>query len=723
MTLRRTLALVFLAAVAAPSGAQAAEVRVVAREVVVPTAQTEKRETTARRAPISFDMVGLHWQGTGSVWFRTAAATGSWSAWQPGRPEAEDLPDRGTAEARAGTGWKLGNPYWTGPARRIQYRLAGRVTRLRAYFISSPVEGVARAPARAGMPAIIRRSQWGADESIVRANPSYAVRLRLAVVHHTAGTNSYTAAQSAAIVRGIQRYHVLSNGWNDIGYNFLVDKYGQVFEGRGGGVGRNVVGAHAQGFNTGSVGVSVLGTYEGSRVSTAARSALVKLLAWRLDVGHVDPVSALTFRSYGNDRFPAGTNVRLRAVSGHRDTGSTSCPGASLYAQLPRLAKSVAARGLPKLYEPRARGALGGLVRFTARLSSAATWTVRVRNSGGSAVAQGTGRGTAVDWTWDSSAAPVDRYIYVIAAGPDTRPAVGAVRGPPPLAVLGARAAPAIFTPNGDGVSERTRISFSLTLPATVRVTVLASGTLVKTLVPDRSFPAGGVRTSWNGTRDGGSAAPDRAYRIRIAATAGSQQVVRFLNVLVDRTLGSLTVSPRVFSPNRDGRSDVLRAGFELTRPAGVRVHVLRGSTAVKRLFAGSVAAAGLQQTVWDGSLADGRRAPDGAYRVRVQATTSLGTRTLARRVLVDTRGPSVQVLSARLVRGVTRIRFVLSEPARLRVWYGTDSWYDGDSITLDRPAGDQRVWRRVRAGSIRIVARDRAGNVGRPVIARVVGG
>ena len=70
-----------------------------------------------------------------------------------------------------------------------------------------------------------------------------------AVVHHTAGSNSYTAAQSAAIVRAIELYHVKGNGWNDIGYNFLVDKYGQVFEGRIGGIERNVVGAHAEGFN------------------------------------------------------------------------------------------------------------------------------------------------------------------------------------------------------------------------------------------------------------------------------------------------------------------------------------------------------------------------------------------------------------------------------------------------------------------------------------------
>jgi flagellar hook assembly protein FlgD len=718
MTLRRTLVLALLAAAAAPSGAGATDVRVVAREVPVGPA-TEVRETASRRAPLSFDMVGLHWRGSGSVWFRTAPSDGSWSEWQPARPEAEDLPDRRTSEGAARSGWKLGNPYWTGPATRIQYRLSGRVTRLRAFFVSSPVEELSRSPARAGRPTIIRRLQWGADESIVRAAPSYAETVRFAVVHHTAGTNSYTAAESAAIVRGIQRYHVLGNGWNDIGYSFLVDKYGQVFEGRGGGIDRNVVGAHAQGFNTGSVGVSVLGTYGASRISRAARAALVKLLAWRLDVGHIDPLSRLTFTSYGNDRFPSGTNVRLGAISGHRDTAWTSCPGSSLYGQLPRIAKSVAARGLPKLYAPRVSGLLGGLVRFRARLSGASPWTVTVGNRTGAVVARGAGEGTAVDWTWDSAAAPIDRYTYVIAAGPDTRPAAGAVPGPPPLAIFGLRAVPAVVTPNRDGVNDVARVSFSLSVRATVRVRVLASGTVVRTLIADQSRPAGPVVVAWNGTRTDGSAASDGSYRIRIMATAGEQQATRIRDLLVDRTLGGLTVSPTPFSPNGDRRRDLVGAAFELSRRAHVRVDVLRGKTRVRRLLRGTLAAGG-QQAVWGGRLADGRRAPDGAYRVRVRATTALGTRTLAGPVVVDTKAPVVRILSARVVRGLTRIRLLLSEPARLRIWYGTAQWNDGDSAVVRRPAGEGRVWRRTRAGVVRIVARDAAGNVGRPVVARV---
>ena len=147
-------------------------------------------------------------------------------------PEAEDRPDAGTAERARRSSWRLGNPWWVGASDRIEYRLRGRVTGLRAHFVWSPTTDVpARTLQKAGSPTIVPRSGWNADERIKRAGPSYAAAIRFSVVHHTAGTNGYTTAQSGAIVRGIQIYHVRGNGWNDIGYNFLVDKYGQVFEG------------------------------------------------------------------------------------------------------------------------------------------------------------------------------------------------------------------------------------------------------------------------------------------------------------------------------------------------------------------------------------------------------------------------------------------------------------------------------------------------------------
>ena len=246
--------------------------------------------------------------------------------------------------------------------------------------------------------------------------------IRFASVHHTAGTNDYSPAQAAAIMRGIQIYHVKSNGWNDIGYNFLVDRYGTVYEGRYGGIDRNVVGAHARGFNTGSVGVAVIGTFADAAIPAAAEASLEKLLAWRLDLAHVDPLSSLTVVSGGSERYPAGMPVVLRAVSGHRDTGldrrarATSSTRGSARSRPRRQAI-----GLPKLYEPKVTGGLGGPVRFQARVSAPLAWKVTVTDALGQELATGSGRGPTVDWTWDASlvaAAGVRWRIDVAGATP-----------------------------------------------------------------------------------------------------------------------------------------------------------------------------------------------------------------------------------------------------------------------------------------------------------------
>jgi flagellar hook assembly protein FlgD len=709
MTLPRAL---LIAALLALLGAwpSAAGVRVVARDVSVRAGALER----PRHAPLRFEMVGLHWRGSGTVWFRTRSVTGVWSRWQPARPEVEDRPDPGTAESASRPGWKLGNPYWTGASEAIEYRVRGNVRRLRAFFIQSAPESTSlRVAARAGQPAIIRRSQWGADESIVRGAPYYADRVRFAVVHHTAGTNSYTAAQSAAIVRGIQRYHVLANGWNDIGYNFLVDKYGQVFEGRGGGIDRTVVGAHAQGFNTGSTGVSLLGTYSSSRISTAGRSALVKLLAWRLDVAHVDPLSRLTWISGGNPEYPAGTPVRLRAVSGHRDTGPTSCPGTALYGQLPGIASSVAARGLPKLYSPEVAGSLGGSVRVTGRLSTTLPWTVTIRSADGSPVASGSGSGTRVDWTWDASGTPFGTFTYTIGAGPDVRPWTAAVPGPPPLAVQRLRAEPAALTPNGDGVGETTKISFSLTTAATATVEIVdGSGATVRLLANAQSFSAGRSRLLWDGRNGSGTLVPDGLYSVSITAQSPGQSDSDAEDVVVDRTLGHLGVAPRPFSPNGDGRREMTTVTFELARAATTRVLVLYADQRIATLRSAADLQSGLHSFVWDGWTRWGTRAAQRRYTVRVEATTSLGTRVLSRRVRLDTTPPAVRI--ARAVAGRrTRVTVVLGEAALLKVRFGTST-----VATLDATAGTYTLSRAGVFRFVRAIAWDAAEN--RAATARV---
>jgi flagellar hook assembly protein FlgD len=719
MTLRRLLLLALALAALVPAEAAADDVRIATRDEPLGAA----RSVAARPAPQEFTMAAVHWQGSGRVWLRTAREPGRWGRWRRADPEGEDRPDPGSPEARVG-GWTIGSPLWTGTARFVQYRTAGPVTRLRSYFISSPVTDAdrlavhrsvpagARAPAaRTVQPAIVGRSGWGANESIVRAPPAFASRVVLSIVHHTAGSNGYGAAQAAAIVRGIQRYHVLSNGWNDIGYNFLVDRFGRIYEGRGGGIARSVIGAHAEGFNTGSVGVAVIGSYGSSRISTSARIALRRLLAWRLDVAHVDPTSHVHFVSYGNERYPAGTKVRLRAVSGHRNTGLTSCPGSALYGQLGALARGARGTGLPKLFDPRVSGSVGGPVRFTSRLSESREWLVEVTDGAGAVVASQTGIGTAVDWTWDSTGVPFASYTYAISAGDDVRPATGLVPGPPPLAIGSLRVSPTVLTPNGDAHGEQATLSFRLTRAATVRVQVVdAASSAVRTLLPSALRAAGRLAVTWNGKTGGGAVVPDGTYRIEVSAASGVEQVSRALSIVVDRTLGNLSVAPTVVSPNGDGREDRLTVGFALTRPATVRVQVRAGKKLVRTLLSGSLGA-GEHSALWDGSSRAGGRQPDGAVRAVVRATTTLGTRSLAQRVAVDTTRPRVRALSLRVRAGIARLRFSLSEPARVRVWLGRTSWRDGPRFVLDRAAGSQALRRAYRARFARLVAVDAGQN------------
>ncbi|HWH35978.1 MAG TPA: N-acetylmuramoyl-L-alanine amidase [Acidimicrobiales bacterium] len=175
-------------------------------------------------------------------------------------------------------------------------------------------------------PTIIGREQWGADESLRRRQPDFAPISRL-IVHHT--VTSVDEPDPAARVRAIYAYHVQGNGWDDIGYNFVVDAAGRVYEGRATGngrhdgeddAGRGVVGAHAGGHNTGSVGVAILGTYtsEGITPTDAALDAVSAIAAWKFGPRTIDPVAA-------------GTLI------GHRDVTPTGCPGNGCYRRLPEV--------------------------------------------------------------------------------------------------------------------------------------------------------------------------------------------------------------------------------------------------------------------------------------------------------------------------------------------------------------------------------------------------
>lgn len=187
-----------------------------------------------------------------------------------------------------------------------------------------------------GAPTFITREEWNAD-TVDSSRLSYAKELKAICIHHTGGSNTYTAAQSPQVVRGMFTYHTKTLGWADLGYNVVVDKYGQIFEGRAGGLHRNVAGAHARGFNTGSCGISVMGDYMDIPVPTAALNAIATVAAWKL-------ASTFTQDVYGTETWTVTTsNVKRNGtfsmphLFAHRDVNYTDCPGDTYYGQLPEL--------------------------------------------------------------------------------------------------------------------------------------------------------------------------------------------------------------------------------------------------------------------------------------------------------------------------------------------------------------------------------------------------
>ncbi|GAB2444703.1 hypothetical protein GCM10027062_26090 [Nocardioides hungaricus] len=182
-------------------------------------------------------------------------------------------------------------------------------------------------------PQIFSRAQWGADESMRDKGSLSYFEVHAGFVHHTVNANNYTRAQVPALLRGIYAYHTQSRGWSDIGYNFLVDRFGRIWEGRAGGVDRPVVGAHTLNYNDYSFAMSAIGNYETAKPTKAVIQAYAALFAWKLSLHGVDASSK---RQWVGSRY-------FQAINGHRDAASTACPGRYLYAKIPQIRKLAAA--------------------------------------------------------------------------------------------------------------------------------------------------------------------------------------------------------------------------------------------------------------------------------------------------------------------------------------------------------------------------------------------
>ncbi len=242
----------------------------------------------------------------------------------------------------------------TKPLRQQETAVTAAVEDISAVLIqpgSSPTDSIlsdlATPVAGNAGPSVISRAQWGADESIRCKTPTYDDFIGGATVHHTAGSNDYSRTESAEIVRAIYAYHAQTLGWCDVGYNVLVDQYGQIFEGRAGGLDKAVQGAHAGGFNENTVGIAMMGDYSSVTPSQETLDSVGEFLGWRLGQAGLDPQGQTSMVSEGTDFtfIGQGQSVDLPVIFAHRDVGNTACPGDAGYAKMSEI-RSIAAASL-----------------------------------------------------------------------------------------------------------------------------------------------------------------------------------------------------------------------------------------------------------------------------------------------------------------------------------------------------------------------------------------
>ncbi len=298
-------------------------------------------------------LAGIQWSGPrdARIELRTRTASGSWGRWTLASITGHEGDGVTVADG------SFGEPIWTGAADIVQLRSAGPVQGLRVHFVAARGPGsVERAGPSAlaaalalaqpvlaagpGQPPIIARSAW-ADGHAPPLGSAFYGDVEMAFIHHTDNGNGYGPGQVPAMLRAIFDFHRYVRGWFDIGYNFVIDAFGRIWEARAGGIDEPVIGAHAGDFNAYSTGIAVLGTFNSVVPSQAAIGALKQLVAWKLAL-HGTPstgkVRVHVDRQYAYfTRFRPGSYVMLPRVAGHRDADTTDCPGDAFYHRLPSI--------------------------------------------------------------------------------------------------------------------------------------------------------------------------------------------------------------------------------------------------------------------------------------------------------------------------------------------------------------------------------------------------
>jgi hypothetical protein len=302
-------------------------------------------------APHRFDLVGVAREPR-SVQIRVRDIGDRWSEWVEQEDETPIYvggADQAQVRASFRPRGRLHFVNVSGTSGGFASRLVTSARRaINTAFIS--VASTPLAEALAPKPRVVSRAGWGADlpdgGCPPRAAPEYGT-VQAAVIHHTVNANDYTPEVAPSIVLGICRFHVYGNGWNDIGYNALVDRYGTLYEGRAGGLKRPVVGAQAQGFNSQTTSIASIGDHTTEAPTPQAVRSIIQFLAWKMGVNRAYPVTTavqLTSAGGPENRYPAGTVVTVPRIMGHTTLGLTACPGAALIPLIPQIQAAVQKR-------------------------------------------------------------------------------------------------------------------------------------------------------------------------------------------------------------------------------------------------------------------------------------------------------------------------------------------------------------------------------------------
>jgi hypothetical protein len=302
-------------------------------------------------APHRFDLVGVA-REMKAVEVRVRDDGGRWSDWveqEDGTPIYVGGADQAQVRSPFRPRGRLHFVNVSGTSGGFASRLLVSARRaINTAFISVASTPVARA--LAPKPRVVSRAGWGADlpdgGCPPRAAPQYGT-VQAAVIHHTVNANDYTPEEAPSIVLGICRFHVYGNGWNDIGYNALVDRFGTLYEGRAGGLKRPIVGAQAQGFNSQTTSIASIGDHTSEAPTPQAQRSIIQFLAWKMGVNHAYPVTTtvqLTSAGGPASRYPAGTVVTVPRILGHTTLGVTACPGGAMIPLIPQVQAAVQKR-------------------------------------------------------------------------------------------------------------------------------------------------------------------------------------------------------------------------------------------------------------------------------------------------------------------------------------------------------------------------------------------